>query len=250
MEKEFLLKEKYAGTKTPEYEADVARLDAGEPLAYVIGFVPFLDCKIFLDSRPLIPRTETEFWVERVIREVLGARFQVLGGGETKKILDLFAGSGCIGVAILKHIPNAEVDFGEIDTRHFPTIEKNVRENGINEARTKIIHTDVWNGIDASYDFVFANPPYLAKSRQERIEKSVLEHEPIEALFADEDGFSLIRKLIEGADAHLTPEGALYIEHEPEHTEILKKYAEECGFRAETKKDQYGVLRYSIIRKL
>ncbi len=250
MEKEFLLKEKYAGTKTPEYEADVARLDAGEPLAYVIGFVPFLDCKIFLDSRPLIPRTETEFWVEVVLGKLKAESSQLKAIQKPLRFLDLFAGSGCIGVAVLKHIQNAHVDFGEIDTHHFPTIEKNVRENGINEARTKIVHTDVWNGIDASYDYVFANPPYLSENRTERIEKSVLEHEPREALFADENGFALIRKLIEGADAHLTPEGALYIEHEPEHTEILKKYAEECGFRAETKKDQYGVFRYSIIRKL
>jgi len=249
VEKEFLLREKYNGVKNSEYEADVTRIEDGEPLAYVIGFVPFLDCKIFLDSHPLIPRPETEFWVEHVIREVLGARFQLLGGREPIKILDLFAGSGCVGVTLLKHISDAQVDFGEIDTNHFSTITKNIRENDIEEIRTAVIRTDVWDGITNLYDIVCANPPYLSESRLNLIGPSVLAYEPKKALFADEDGFALIRRLIAGAGAHLNPKGLMYIEHEPEHAEMIQKCAKEHGFSAENKQDQYGVLRYSILRR-
>lgn len=250
VEKEFLLREKYNGVKNSEYEADTTRIDDGEPLAYVIGFVPFLDCKIFLDSRPLIPRPETEYWVECAIQEVLGARFQLLGGRKTIKILDLFAGSGCVGVALLKHTSETQVDFGEIDTNHFPTIEKNIRENNIDEKRTNIIHTDVWSGITKKYDLVCANPPYLSESRLHLIEPSVLGHEPRRALFADEDGFALIRKMVAEAESFLEPHGTLYIEHEPEHAQPLKECAEGRGFTVETKQDQYGVLRYSILRRV
>ena len=59
----WLLEEKYERKETPEYEVDRKRLALGEPLGYVIGWQPFLGLKIFLDSRPLIPRPETEWWV-------------------------------------------------------------------------------------------------------------------------------------------------------------------------------------------
>ena len=67
MEVEWLLKEKYHGEKTSKFEADVARLTKGEPLAYVIGWIPFYDCKIDVSLHPMIPRPETEFWVEKAI---------------------------------------------------------------------------------------------------------------------------------------------------------------------------------------
>jgi release factor glutamine methyltransferase len=247
-EKHFLLQEKYNGEKTPEYENDLVRLAEGEPLAYVIGFVPFLSSKIYLDSRPLIPRPETEYWVEKAMQEISDPSFPI-SGPKTFKILDLFAGSGCIGVAILKHVQNARVDFGEIEKEHFPTIEKNLLENGIDESRFRIIDTDVFSNINDSYDYIFANPPYLTESRRGRVEGSVLEYEPAEALFAGEDGFLLIRKTIEGLPKHLNPAGALYIEHEPEHTEAILKYAQKVGFGALTYPDPYGVLRYSVLKR-
>ncbi|MFA5877197.1 MAG: HemK/PrmC family methyltransferase [Candidatus Paceibacterota bacterium] len=269
VEKEFLLREKYNGVKNSAYDADVVRIENGEPLAYVIGFVPFLDCKIFLDSRPLIPRPETEFWVEAILQKLkaeswhpprglqfVSNRFALGQIGSLKAVqkplrfLDLFAGSGCVGVALLKHIPDVQVDFGEIDTNHFSTITKNIWENDIEETRTAVIRTDVWDGITNSYDIVCANPPYLSESRLNLIEPSVLAYEPKKALFADENGFALIRRLILKAGAHLNPKGLMYIEHEPEHAEMIQKCAKEHDFSAETKQDQYGVLRYSILKRV
>lgn len=249
VEKEFLLQEKYNGVKNSEYETDVLRIENGEPLAYVIGFVPFLDCKIFLDSHPLIPRPETEYWVEKVIEKLKAESWHLKAIQKPLRVLDLFAGSGCIGVAVLKHAPDTMMDFGELEESHLPTIQKNVRENEIDETRTHILRTDVWDGITNSYDIVCANPPYLSESRLNLIESSVLAYEPKKALFADENGFALIRRLIVGAGAHLNPKGLMYIEHEPEHAEMIQKCAREHGFGAETKQDQYGVLRYSVLRR-
>ena len=69
-EVDWLLNEKYHGEKTSAFFTDCVRLETGEPLAYVIGHIPFLDCTIYLDSRPLIPRVETEFWVEKLITTI------------------------------------------------------------------------------------------------------------------------------------------------------------------------------------
>ena len=69
-DEQWLLEEKYAGVETKEFEVDKARLAGGEPVAYLIGFQPFLGLKIYLDSRPLIPRPETEWWTEQLLEEI------------------------------------------------------------------------------------------------------------------------------------------------------------------------------------
>ena len=239
--------EKYGGVLSPAFLVDARRLEQGEPLAYVIGWIPFLDCKIFLDSRPLIPRPETEYWVEKAIETIRSKN-----PARELHVLDLFAGSGCIGVAVLKHLPNAMVDFGEIDPLHFPTIEQNIRENVHRaESRTlfpygKIVRTDVYSNIEKKYDVILANPPYISETRVDRVEGSVIKNEPRQALFADEEGFALIRKTIEGLPTHLKPGGFAIVEHEPEHAEALQKLAEGIGVTAHTEHDQFGILRYSV----
>ncbi len=212
-------------------------LKSSEPEAYEIGYIPFLGATIWLDSRPLIPRVETEYWVEQF------ATMQPSG-----RALDLFAGSGCIGIAILKRT-NMTVDFGEKEERHLSTIERNIRENGIDQRRAHVIQTDVWSRITRRYDYVLANPPYLSRSRMDRVQRSVLEHEPNNALFAGDDGFELIGKTISGLPAHLVSGGQCWIEHEPEHIERIASTATPLGLRTKTHKDQYGVERYSVILK-
>lgn len=212
-----------------------------EPDAYRIGWVPFFETTIFLDSHPLIPRTETEYWTEKAVLD-MQHRDGVI------KVLDLFSGSGCVGVAVLKHVPNAHVDFAEIEEKHLPTIQKNIDANITDSKRARVIHSDVWSAVADTYDFVLANPPYLSKSRVNRIQSSVLEHEPEGALFAGNEGFSLIERTLTGLPQHLSKDGALYIEHEPEHEAMLTNVCEEYNLRVETFLDQYGIKRYSKIR--
>lgn len=210
------------------------------PEAYHIGHVPFLGATIYLNSRPLIPRTETEWWAEKVIERM---------AGRTVRVLDLFAGSGCVGVAVLTHVPGATVVFGEFDAVHLATIAKNIRENGVSETRTRVIQTDVWSAVDGQFDFVLANPPYLSRARLDRIEQSVLEHEPVGALFAEDDGFALIEATLRGLGDHLAPQGECWVEHEPEHTVRIASLVKTLGLSATTHKDQYGIERYSVILK-
>lgn len=222
-------------TYTPEMQTDPEE-------DYARGWVPFLDCKIFLESHPLIPRVETEYWVEQAIGKI-----REKYGDAPTRCLDLFAGSGAIGVAVLKRLPKSRVDFGEIDAAHLPTIRKNIRSNDIDENRTRVIETDVWQNIPDRYDVILANPPYISPALRDRVQDSVLIHEPEKALFAEENGLALIRKTLEGLKAHLLPGGTLYIEHEPEQSEALAKIASENGLVAGTFPDQYGLARWSAV---
>lgn len=235
-----LLREKYSGTETPEFEADKKRLAAGEPLAYVIGNVPFLNVTIHLDSRPLIPRAETEHWTGKVIKEIAAH------GPAAPHILDLCAGSGAIGVAVAKAIPEAHVTFAELDKSHLPTIAKNLDLNGIPCTRYKVFQSDLFTNISGMFDYILCNPPYIDPAL-DRTEPSVRNFEPHTALYGGKGGFELIARIITDASEHLAERGQLWIEHEPEHVDLIQEVANGRGFSVETHPDQYNVERYSVI---
>jgi release factor glutamine methyltransferase len=241
----WLLVEKYQGQESAEYRADLERLAAGEPLAYVIGSVPFLECQIWLDSRPLIPRPETEFWVDLVIKEIQKLS---LFSEQSLKILDLCAGSGCVGVAIAKAVPTSQIDFIELDSSHLPTIQKNCQANGVSEDRVRVLSGDLFKTsggeIISQYDFILSNPPYISE-KLNRAEESVLKHEPHLALFSGIDGLDLIREIIIESPKYLRPKGQLWLEHEPEQAAEVVTLGEENGFRVTNYEDQYQRQRFS-----
>lgn len=250
MQKEvrWLLKEKYHNKAAKNFYKDVKRLRAGEPLDYVIGFTEFLGCKIDLSKRPLIPRPETEFWVEKAIEEIKKKPFGA-AQGKILHILDVFAGSGCIGIAALKHIKNLEVHFTDKSKKCLEQIKINCRINGIAKNRYKIVQSDIFKNIRAKYDFVFANPPYVAAILRNRIQKSVLKYEPKQALFGGGDGLFYIKKFLKEAKKHLNAGGKIYMEFnylQKKEIEELLKHFNYHNFNFY--KDQYGKWRYVVIK--
>lgn len=243
-EEQWLLDEKYHGLKTEGFLTDVKRLEVGEPLAYVIGYIPFLNTKISLDSKPLIPRTETEFWVSKVIEEI---KTNQKNSGSIIKVLDLCAGSGCIGIAVAKALPESKIDFIELDKNHLSTIKNNCLQNGIEESRFRIFQGDLFsveeNKTLFKYDFIISNPPYLDKDL-DRTETSVKNFEPAIALYGGKAGLDLIEQIIKDAPQHLTVNGQLWIEHEPEQTEVIAELGKSI-FSTTTHKDQYQIQRFS-----
>ncbi len=250
-EENWLLNEKYKGKECPEFFEDIKRIENGEPVDYVIGFTVFLGAKIDLSFRPLIPRQETEFWLEKTVREALlpsseGRR----GGGKegTKiKILDLFAGSGCIGIALLKNLPGITVDFGEKDPNLILQIEKNLAINNIAPERAHAYETDVFFHLPPKkYDYIFANPPYISRNKKERVADSVMKHEPHLALFADDDGLFFIKKLLKESPDFLAPNGKLFIEFDAGQKEKIEERIKESKFKGEFWKDQFEKWRVIV----
>lgn len=238
-ESDWLLKEKYVGKKTSGFFADLKRLKSGEPLAYIIGNQPFLNATIYLDSRPLIPRTETEFWVEKLIAE-----YKRPDTVPPKEILDLCAGSGCIGIALAIAFPKSKVTFAEIDNNHHKTIKKNCQTNNISSNRYTIVGDNLFSKLtDKKFDLIVSNPPYIDKDLK-RTSPSVINFEPAQALFAKDSGLQILRQIIKEAPKFLQPNGQLWLEHEPEQAEEINKLAHEY-FVGYTKTDQYDTKRFS-----
>ncbi len=233
----WLLKEKYDGITTSQFEADVLRLASGEPLAYVIGHIPFGNTTIFLDSKPLIPRVETEFWVTEAAKQYHNT--------SPLHILDLCAGRGCVGILFASLCHTVRVDFVEIDERHHTLIRKNCSFNNLDTTKIRIFGGSLFSSLPAAttYDVILSNPPYIDKSL-DRVPSSVTSYEPALALYSEENGTRLIRNIIEGAPHFLTPGGSLWIEHEPEQSDSITKLGA-ASFLTTTHKDQYNVERYS-----
>jgi len=250
-EAKWLLEEKYQGKTSADYLIDCERLKAGEPLAYIIGYVPFLDCQIYLDSKPLIPRPETEYWVEKAIDTIK----QTFHSNERfVRVLDLCAGSGAIGVAVAKTLTQVSVTFSELEASHLLTIEKNLAQTSsdstiiYDSGKYRIIESDLFENLTEKFDFILSNPPYI-DPLVDRAEPSVKDFEPHLALYGELAGLELIAKIIEEAPRFLNKKGQLWLEHEPEQVETINELASK-NFSVENYEDQYGVKRYSTLTLL
>lgn len=202
------------------------------PQAYIEGSVEFLGSKIDLSYKPLIPRDETEWWVEEALKEVSGG----------SKCLDIFSGSGCIGISLLRHIASSRVDFVDIEDSNLKQIKLNCGLSNIDEARYKIIKSDIFENVSGKYDYIFSNPPYVAESRRDQVQDSVLDYEPHTALFSGGDGLDIIRKFLREAKSHLNQDGVLYMEFDdPQRDEVerllkLEGYSQYKFFKDQFKK--------------
>lgn len=220
----WLIRDKYAGDSAAfGVKQDMARLKAGEPLDYVIGWKEFLGCKIDLSRKPLIPREETEYWLE----EVMKSRIKL---GQSS-VLDLFAGSGCIGVAILKNFSNSYVTFGEKGAGLLEQIKINCRLNGIKKDCYRMAETDVFSKIKGKYDYIFANPPYVAKNLAQKTQKSVKKWEPAQALWGGQDGLYYIKKFLKEAQKFLKKEGRIFLEFDHQQQKEIEKLLIKLNYR-------------------
>ena len=241
-----ILRAKYNGEETPKVWDDVERVILGEPLDYVIGHTDFLGARIDLSERPLIPREETEYWTLKAINLIKNTA----SSSKRCYFLDLFSGSGCIGIALLKHFPASQVDFVDSEGLCIRQIRRNIAINALLESRTRVYLNDVFPPTGVKYDYIFANPPYIDESSKNTVSKSVLDYEPSEALFAHDNGLFQIKKVIAGADDFLNEGGTVFIEFGENQKEKIRADVKESGKFSEITfwKDQFDRDRVVVLK--
>lgn len=244
-EENWLLRDKYHGRRGADFYRDLNKLKRGVPVDYLIGWKDFLGCRIDLSQKPFIPRIETEYWVEEVIK-----KYRDTPG--TLRILDIFAGSGCIGIAFLKHLVNCRVDFVDSHVNSLKQIEINLKINQIAPSRVRVIYSDIFSHLNtftsgsSGYDLIVANPPYVATG--DLVESRVKEYEPPSALFAGASGLEVISLFLKEAHQYLAPAGRIFMEHAPHQKSALEELLRKLGYRGwEFKRDQFGRWRWATI---
>ena len=195
---------------SPEREAQVRRLVerrmAGEPVAYLIGEWEFYGLPLDISQDVLIPRADTEVLAEQAI-----AYIQQLG---ECRVLDLCAGSGCVGLAIAAQAPQARVVLGEIDDSALKICRQNIRRNSLS-ARVTPIQMDAREKPARSlgeFQCIISNPPYIPTGDIAGLEPSVRDYEPHMALDGGADGMDFYRAITEQWKEALAPGGRLYFE--------------------------------------
>jgi release factor glutamine methyltransferase len=239
--KQKVLREKYDGVESDAYRADSARIDAHEPWEYILGYAEFLDCTIDLSYKPMVPRDETAHWVKRVIEE-----WKDKG---PIRAADLYAGAGNIGIALLKHLPEAHVTFNEIDANLMPQIAKSLELNGIDASRATLLAGDSLEKVEGTFDVLCANPPYV-DPRGEADMDPEMKYEPHIAFFGSSDGYGHHKELIREGRKYLTSRGVLYVECDMTQVDTLKALLAETDWRSEFWNDPYGHEGVMVLRNI
>jgi HemK-like putative methylase len=215
---------KHQGRETKDFLGDVKKMTEGEAFEYLLGQVLFCDAKIDLSLRPMIPRPETEFWVRQAIEDISNGM-----SAYTLRVLDLFSGSGNVGLAMLKHFDEATVDMIEYDPKLKEQIEISVEKNQIKKTRVRVLTGDTWEGAVGTYDYIFAVPPYVPKEMEEEVMKELTAETPL-SFFDKEDGYYYHKQVLSRAKEFLKEDGILYLEFDITQRETIEKLAVENGF--------------------
>lgn len=207
------------------------------PAQYIIGHAEFFGMQLKVDERVLIPRPETEELVELILAENLK---------ENLKVLDIGTGSGAIAFALAKSRPDWTITASDISQDALDLASKNAEIQNLNIFLKK---SDCFSEISSKYDIIVSNPPYISRSDESEVGLNVLHSEPHLALFADEDGLAIYRRIAEDSKDYLNDGGKIYLEIGYKQGQSVPALFKE-NFpekRVRTLKDQFGQDRMVVI---
>ena len=233
-------------------ETLIERLEAGEPVQYVVGKARFCGRDYMVAPGVLIPRPETEMLCKEVI-SAYNRPYCALQPPEPLRVLDIGTGSGCIAVTLALDLWNCTVTAWDISGDALIIARENAHRL---QAHVNLELQDALNPDETAlnappFDIIVSNPPYICDRESKDMAKHVLAHEPHTALFVpNDDPLLFYRSIARYGLSHLKPSGMLAFEINPIYAEETCKMLEHMGYeQIESKEDQYGKERIVIARK-
>lgn len=197
---------------------------AGEPVAYLIGEWEFYGLPLDISESVLIPRPDTEVLVEQALSRLQGV--------SEPRILDLCAGSGCIGLALAKHLPGSRMVLGELDEGALRICRQNIRRNDLT-GRVVSLQMNALEKPPAhlgEFDAIVSNPPYIPDGDIAGLDVSVRDYEPHLALRGGEDGLDFYRAICAQWRTALRADGRLLFEVGIGQADNVLRIMRSCGF--------------------
>ena len=228
---------------TDQMEERIAELTdrrlKGEPVAYSIGEWAFYGLSLDVSREVLIPRMDTEVLAEEAILAALGA-------GEGCRVLDLCAGSGCVGLAVAANVPECKVVLADLSEGALRICRQNVRRCGLSNQVTCLSADAKLPPLPALWDFdvIACNPPYIPTADIPTLDSSVKDYEPHEALDGGEDGLDFYRTVAAKWKGALRLGGRLIFEVGMGQSPDVEAILSENGFEdVRSIPDTQGILR-------
>ena len=221
-----------------EFVEDIYRKLANHiPAQYIIGHAEFFGMQLKVDERVLIPRPETEELVELTLAE---------NPKKNLKVLDIGTGSGAIALALAKNRPYWTITAADISQDALDLAMENANNQGLT---LFFIKSNCFSEISSKYDIIVSNPPYISRVDEAEVGLNVLHSEPHLALFADEDGLAIYRRIAEESKDYLNDGGKIYLEIGYKQGQSVPALFKENfpGKRVRTLKDQFGQDRMVVI---
>lgn len=217
-----------------------SRIEAGEPLQYVVGTVDFWGLEIKCDPRALIPRPETEILVE----EVLSSK---IWNHPRATVVDVGTGTGCIVLTLAKQRPDAGFKAVDRSPAALKLAKENARRLGLDQRILWLENDLLEDFAENSADAIVANLPYIASGDWETLPPSVRDFEPQMALDSGPSGMELIKQLATQARYVLVPGGMLFLEFGHDQGDSVRQCLERLGYRdIQIKHDLAGLDRIAL----
>ena len=184
----------------------IVRLQNNEPLQYILGYTEFYDMRINVAPGVLIPRQETE--------EFIDYNSRIYPKNSKLNILDLGTGSGCIALGLAKDFPLSKVYACDISDTALTIAKQNARQLKLN---VHFFNADILNfpkqNYAEKYDLLVSNPPYVRNSEKELMNSNVLNYEPKKALFvSDKEPLIFYEAIADIGKTILKPKGRVFVE--------------------------------------
>lgn len=182
----------------------LARRGKREPAAYIEGSVEFLDCAFNVSKDVLIPRQETEILASMISGKLAGQDL------EGKVLLDLCAGSGCLGISLKHRFPALTVLLSDVSASALCVAADNAKKNAV---EVELLQGDLLAPLaQRRVDFVVCNPPYISESEHQNLEADVREFEPREALVGGKTGLEFYERLAKELPSYLKRPAQVWLE--------------------------------------
>ena len=199
------------------------------PLAQILGRQSFYGLDFYVNENVLIPRADTECLVDLVLEDYAELAKTEKGNSLPLRILDLCTGSGCIGIAVAKHLPYQELLLVDLSEKALAVAKKNAEKHLGGNVR--FLQSDLLTAVhEKRFSLLLSNPPYIVSKVIPGLEREVSEYEPKMALDGGEDGLLFYRRIAREAKKVLLPGARLYLEIGYDQGESVKDIFQKEGY--------------------